>query len=103
MTTTELQAAAAACGCIYQGTGMGLHHFIERECGGNFSMVVPLPSIVAEKAAAVRQRFGLPPRCPACGSTRPRSGLLCDDCGDIESILPVANATHEKPLKQERS
>ena len=69
MTTTELQAAAAACGCIYRGTGMGLHHFIERESGGNFSMVVPFPALVAEKAADVRQRFGLQP-------------------------LPVANATH---------
>ena len=69
MTQSELQAAAAACGCIYQGTGMGLHHFIEKECGGNFSMVVPFPSLVAEKAADVRQRFGLP-------------------------ALPVANATH---------
>ena len=68
MSTTELQKAAAACGCIYQGTGMGLHHFIEKESGGNFSMIVPFPSrpivsfpsIVAEKAADVRRRFGLP-------------------------------------------
>ena len=78
MSQAELQSAAAACGCIYQGEGMGLHHFIERESGGNFSMVVPFPSIVAEKAAALRQRFGLKP-------------------------LPVANATHEKQLNQERS
>ena len=103
MTTAELQAAAAACGCIYQGTGMGLYHFIEKECGGNFSMVVPFPSLVSEKAADVRQRFGLPPRCRTCGSTKPRSGLLCADCGDIESILPAPHGTHEKPLNQERS
>lgn len=95
MTPTELQAAAARVGCIYQGEGMGLHHFIERESGGNFSMVVPFPSLVAEKAADVRRRFGLPSRwCRVCGSDKPRTGLLCADCGDIESILPVASATH---------
>lgn len=46
------------------------------------------------QTADMRNRFGLPPRCNACGSTRSRFRLLCDDCGDILSILPVANATH---------